>query len=209
MTLPPARTLVIAAVVVVVVIGLGLGGWFWVDARERRALSAHAVVMTRAQAALSGQSTPDERAVAIRDIERLLAEHPSAATVPHAAYELGNLRYAGREYAAARAAYEIALNRGAADTIRAMTRASIGFTWEAEGNLAQARDAFAALAEDLQPGEFLWEDTMIDLARVQENAGEQDAAVETYRRLLKEAPGARREDFVRSRLAALGVAAED
>jgi len=208
-TLPPARTLVVAAVIVVAVVGLGLGGWFWVDARERRALSAHAVVMTRAQAALSGQSTPEQRAAATRELEQLLAEHPSAATVPHAAYGLGNLRYAGREYAAARAAYEIALNRGAADTIRTMTRAAIGYTWEAEGDLAKAQDAFAALARDLQPGDFLWEDTLIDLARTQEGTGQRDAAIESYRRLLKEAPAARRGDFVRSRLAALGVTAED
>lgn len=206
MTLPPVRTLVIAAVVTVLVIGLGLVGWFWVDARERRALAAHAFVMTRAQGALSGQSTPDERAAAIRDLERLLAEHPSAATVPQAAYQLGNLRYAGREYASARAAYEIALNRGAADTIRTMTRASVGYTWEGEGNLPKAQEVFAALAGDLQPGDFLWEDTLIDLARVQESAGQREAAIETYRRLLKESPVARRGDFARSRLAALGAA---
>ena len=209
MTLPPVRTLLIAAVVAVVVIGLGLGGWFWVDARERRALAAHVGVMTRAQTALSGRSTPDERTAAIRDLEALLAAHPSAATVPHAAYALGNLRYAAKEYAAARAAYEIALNRGAADTVRTMTRASIGYTWEAEGDHAKARDAFAALDKELRPGEFLWEETLVDLARAQEAAGDKDAAVETYRRFVKDAPAARRSDFVRSRLAALGVAAED
>lgn len=209
MTLPPARTLIIAAVIAVVAVGLGLGGWFWAGARERRALAAHVGVMTRAQTALSGQSTPDERTAAIRDLEGLLAAHPSAATVPHAAYALGNLRYASREYAAARAAYEIALSRGAADTVRTMTRASIGYTWEAEGDHAKARDAFAALAKELQPGDFLWEEALIDLARAQEATGEKDAAVETYRRFVKDAPAARRSDFVRSRLAALGVAAED
>lgn len=209
MTLPPVRTLVATSLVVVAVVGLGLGGWFWASAREQQALAAHAVVMARAQGALSGQSTPDERTVAIRDLERLLAEHPSAETVPHAAYQLGNLRYASREFAAARAAYEIALNRGAAHTTRLMTRASIGYTWEAEGDLTKAQEAFAALAGDLQPGEFLWEETLIDLARVQEAAGQRDAAIETYRRLLREAPLARRGDFVRSRLAGLGAAADE
>jgi tetratricopeptide (TPR) repeat protein len=208
-TLPATRTLVVAAVVAVLIVGLGLGGWFWADARERRALAAHAVVMTKAQGALSGQSTPDERAAAIRELERLLAEHPSAATVPQAAYQLGNLRYAGREYAPARAAYEIALTRGAADTLRTMTRASIAYTWEAEGNLTTAQETFARLAGDLQPGDFLWEDTLIDLARVQESAGQRGAAIETYRRLLRESPAARRSDFARSRLAALGATADD
>lgn len=209
MTLPPVRTLVATSIVVVIVVGLGLGGWFWASAREQQALAAHAVVMARAQGALSGQSTPDERTAAIRELERLLAEHPSAQTVPHAAYQLGNLRYAGREYATARAAYEIALNRGATDTIGLMTRASIGYTWEAEGDHAKAQEVFAALAGDLQPGEFLWEDTLIDLARVQEGTGQHDAAVETYRRVLKEAPLARRSDFVRSRLAALGATVDE
>lgn len=209
LTLPPVRTLVGASIIVVIVVGLGLGGWFWAGARERRAIAAHAVVMARSQGALSGQSTPDERTAAIRELERLLAEHPSAQTVPQAAHQLGNLRYAAREYASARAAYEIALNRGAADTIGIMTRASIGYTWEAEGDLAKAHDVFAALARDLQPGEFLWEESLIDLARVQESAGQREAAVETYRRLLKEAPLTRRSDLVRSRLAALGATAEE
>ena len=156
MTLPPVRTLVTAALVAVVVVGLGLGGWFWVDARERRALAAHAAVLTRAQTALSGQGTPDQRAAAIQELEQVLAAHPSAATVPLAAYELGNLRYAAREYAAARAAYEIALRRGGAETLRTMTRASIGYTWEAEGDAARAREAFAALGILLRLGVRNW-----------------------------------------------------
>ena len=43
------------------------------------------------------------------------------------------------------------------------------------------------------------------LARVQEISGDNTAAVETYRRLLREAPQGLRGDDARGRLAALGA----
>jgi predicted TPR repeat methyltransferase len=43
------------------------------------------------------------------------------------------------------------------------------------------------------------------LARAQEQSGDKTAAVETYRRLLRERPGSLRADEARSRLASLGA----
>jgi len=44
----------------------------------------------------------------------------------------------------------------------------------------------------------------VDRARTQELAGRKDEAVETYRRILKELPQARRGEEVRARLMRLG-----
>jgi hypothetical protein len=48
----------------------------------------------------------------------------------------------------------------------------------------------------------------MDLARAQELSGKKSEAADTYRRLLKEVPGSRRADDVKTRLAALGTPAQ-
>jgi tetratricopeptide (TPR) repeat protein len=205
---PETRTLVVAGVVVLAVLAVAFGGWLWYDAQQRHALAAHAEVMARVSAAQGPPATPEARAAAERDLEALITRYPSSATVGQAAYELGNLRYAARKYPEARAAYEIALARGASGTIRTLARAAVGHTWEAEGNFARAIDTYQALAKDLDAKQFLYEDTLLDLARAQEQAGRKADAVATYQRALKEVPGSRRAEEIKIRLASLAAAAK-
>ncbi|MGH7393193.1 MAG: tetratricopeptide repeat protein, partial [Candidatus Rokuibacteriota bacterium] len=91
-------------------------------------------------------------------------------------------------------------------TVRTLARAGIGYAWEGEQNWAKAAEAFQAALADLKPGDFHYEELLIDLARVQEVGGQKPAAIDTYRRLLKEVPGSLRADDVRTRLASLGAA---
>jgi tetratricopeptide (TPR) repeat protein len=191
---------------VVLVALLALGGWVWYEAQQRRVLGAHAEVMARVQAAEASEAPAEAKAAAVRDLEQLLARYPSARTVPQAAYELGNLRFALRQYAGARSAYELAIQRGASGLIRGLARSAIGRIWEAERDFARAADAYGALAKDLDPRSFLYEDTLMDQARVLELAGRKAEAVAAYQRLLKDVPTARRADEARIRLATLGTA---
>jgi tetratricopeptide (TPR) repeat protein len=206
-SVPSARTLIIA-IVIVVALGLaGLGGWAWYDAGQRRVSAAYAEVNTRVQAAEGPDAPAEAKAAAMRELEGLLARYPSARTVPQAAYDLGNLRFATKNYAGARSAYELALQRGAPELIRALARSGIGRAWEAERDYAKAAEAYGALAKDLDPKSFIYEDALIDHARALELAGKKDEAVAAYQKVLKEIPNARRADDVRTRLAALGTAA--
>jgi hypothetical protein len=107
-TLPSARTLVIGGVATVLVLAAATGGWYWYDSQQRRVAAMYADVMTRVYAAQSPQTPADARARAQQELEQLLTQQPSAAPVAEAAYELGNLRYAARQWAPARSAYEIA-----------------------------------------------------------------------------------------------------
>ena len=205
--LPSTRTLVIA-VVIVVVLGLAaFGGWAWYDASQHRVAAAYADVAARVQAAEAPDAPADLKATAIRDLEALLARYPSARGVPQAAFALGNLRFGMKNYAGARAAYELALQRGAPAMIQALARAGIGRTWEAERDFAKAADAYGALVKDLDPRSFAYEDALIDHARALELAGKKAEAVAAYQKVLKDVPNARRADDVRTRLAALGTAA--
>jgi tetratricopeptide (TPR) repeat protein len=206
-TLPPTRTLIIAVLAIVVVALAALGGWAWHDASQRRVAAAHAEVMTRVQAADAPDAPAEAKAAAARDLEALLARYPSARTVPQAAYELGNLRFAARNYAGARDAYGLALQRGASGMLQPLARSGIARSWEAERDFAKAADAYGALVKDLAPKSFIYEDALVDHARALELAGRKPEAVAAYQKLLKDVPNARRADDIRTRLAALGTAA--
>ncbi|HEU4368588.1 MAG TPA: tetratricopeptide repeat protein [Methylomirabilota bacterium] len=203
---PSTRTLLVSALVVVLLALAGVGGWVWWDTSQRRVLAAHAEVMMRVQPALAPEATAEAKAAAMRELELLLARYPSARSVPEAAYALANVRFAAGQYAAARSAYELAGQRGAPGLVQALARAGVARTWEAERDFARAAQAYAALAKDLQPRSFLYEDALIDQARALELAGKKDEAIATYQRLLKELPTARRAEDVRTRLASLGTA---
>jgi tetratricopeptide (TPR) repeat protein len=205
--LPSARTLVVAALVLVVGGLVALGGWLWWDAQERQAQAVVAAVMTRVQAAQAPDASADARLAAARDLEQVLEQYPSARTVQATAYELGNLRLAAGQYGAARAAYELSLRRSPAGLVGMLARAGVARTWEAERDYAGAADAYGALVKELDAGSFMYEDALIDQARMLELAGKKAEAIEAYQRVLKELPAARRADDVRSRLASLGIAA--
>jgi tetratricopeptide (TPR) repeat protein len=206
MTLPTPRTLVIAGLTLVAVALAAFGGWAWWDAQHRRALGDTAEVLARVQPALAPDATAEVKLTGARELEQLLERFPSARTVPSVAYELGNLRFSAGQYAAARAAYDVALQRGATGVIAAMARAGVARTWEAERDFARAAEAYGALATSLEPRSFLYEDALVDQARALELSGKKAEAVVIYQKILKELPTAKRSDDVRSRLASLGIA---
>jgi len=205
LTLPPVRTLVAAGALVLVVLAAAAGGWYWYDGQQRRVAAVYAEVMTRVYAAQSPQAPAEARARAQQELEQVLARHPSAGPVAEAALELGNLRYAARQWAPARGAYEIALARGHSATVRVLARTSIGYTWEAERDWGKAIEAFQAVARDLGPKDFLFDEVQFALARVQELGGRPAEAVATYQRVLKDTPNSLRADEARQHLMRLGA----
>ena len=206
--LPPIRTLVVAGALGLLLLAALAAGWYWYDSQQRRVAAAYAEVLTRVYAAQSPQTSADERAHAQRALEAILAQHPSAGPVAEAAYELGNLRYAARQWAPARGAYEIAVARGASPTVRTLARTSIGYTWEAERDWGKAIEAFQAVARDLRPNDFLFDEVQFALARVQELGGKPADAISTYQRVLKDTPTAPRVEEARQQLMRLGATPE-
>jgi tetratricopeptide (TPR) repeat protein len=204
--LPSGRTVAIAGGAVLAVMLLGAGAWLWYGLEQRRAEAAYAEAFARLPTAALTDAPVPERTAAIEALQTTLARYPSASMAAQAAYALGNLRYAGREYPQARAAYEIVLARSAPPTLRTLARAGIAYTHEAEGNGAKAVEAFQAALAGLEPGDFLFEELLADLGRTQALAGLKPQAIETYRRFLKEIPSSRRADDIRARLTALGAA---
>src|SRR5262249_37937819 len=121
------------------------------------------------------------------------------------AFMLGNLRFTAGQYERARAAYQITIARGGGGTMGTLARAGVGYAWEAEGKLPEATKAFETALAGLTPTSFYYEELLSALARTQERAGQKDAAIATYRRVLKDLPRSPRLPEVRARLAALGT----
>lgn len=201
-----SRMLVAAAGAVLVLAALGLGGWWWADATERRASAAYAEPLSRLTDTRAGALSPEARTAIANDLEAAMARYPSATLAAQAAWELGNVRYAERAWERARRAWAITLARSPSPTLRTLARASIGYAWEAEGNLPKATEGYQAALAGLRSGDFDYEEMLMALGRVQESAGDKAQAVETYRRLLREQPQGLRVDDARSRLASLGAA---
>jgi len=149
--------------------------------------------------------SPEARSAAARSLEAVLARYPSAAMAPLGAYELGNARYAERDWGRARAAYEVAATRTGSPTLRALARAGIGYAWEAERNPTKAAESYQAALAGLTPTDFYYEDLLLDLGRAQEQAGKKDAAVAIYRKYLKDLPTSQRADEIKMRLTRLGA----
>ena len=187
-------------------IGLGaiaFGAYSWYGAQESRGRLALAAAVDLAQLVGAPGAAPDARDRAIRALEGVLADHPRFSAASEAAYRLGNLRYDAGQYGTARGAYEIAIGKGATGTLRSLAALGIAYSWEAEKDHGKAQTAFQAALARLSPKDFLYEEGLLGLARVQEFGGNAAAARETYARLLKERPDTRRADDIRSRLASL------
>jgi tetratricopeptide (TPR) repeat protein len=187
------------------VIVLVLGGWFWYSRYQARGAPAYAEAMMHAMTSQSPRAPAGARAQAIREIEAALAEYPSNPVAGQAAYELGNLRYLERDFAGARGAFEVALAKGAKGTVATLSRAGIAYTWESERDFAKATAAFQGALAGLGAQDFLYDELLLGLARNQELSGQKEAAIATYRRMLKELPRSRGNDIARSRLVELGA----
>ena len=188
---------------VVVVALIVVGAWAWYRSQESRGEAAALASATVLAQQATPQAAPDVRASAIAALEGVLRDHPRFSGAAQAAYQLGNLRYASGAYAQARGAYEVALAKGGPASLRALSAVGIGYTWEAEKNYANAAAAYEAALKAMATKAFLYEDTLMALARVQELGGKPGAAVETYQRLLREIPDTRRADDLKTHLANL------
>lgn len=197
------RLAIQTGITLVAVVLLALGGWYWYESRESRGHLALADALNLAFQAQGPGASAEAREKAIQALQSVMSDYPRLSALPQAAYQLGNLRYRAGEYGAARGAYEVALAKGATGTVRTLSALGIGYTWEAERAYDKALAAYEAAARNVGPADFLYEESLLDVARAQELGGKPSAALETYRRILKDVPAGRRSDEVRSLLAKL------
>ena len=205
--IPDPRTLALAAGGLILVGLVAAGVWYWSAATERHARAIYAVALAKGPAARGQQATPEARAEARRELEAAMQSFPSAGLAAEAAYDLGTLRFADRQFAEARSAYERVLARaGSSPTLQALARLGIAATWEAESDVATAVQILEPLVAGMKPGDPFFEQGLLDLGRAYELAGHKDQAVATYRRALTDVARPTQAEDTRMRLASLGAA---
>ena len=192
------------ALIILAAVGLGWGGWMvW----STRAESHGAVALAQARFLLAQaqapNAVPEAKERAQKALEDVVAEYPRLSSGAQAAYQLGNLRFAAGQYPQARAAFQVARSRARSASLTSLASLGIGFTFEAEKNYEAAEKSFAETVKGAGPKDFLYEEAMSDMARVQELGGKRAAALETYQKILKELPDGRRAEELRARVAML------
>jgi tetratricopeptide (TPR) repeat protein len=202
-TRPSWRVLAALACSVVVLGAASLAVWLWFAAEQQRGLEAFARAMVKLQLSQAPNAPPTAKAEAMRDLEQTLSQKPSASVSSQVTYELANLKYASQQYPSSRSAYELTA-RGSAPTLGRLAQVSVGYTGELQKDYPKAIEAYQRASASLKPGDFLYDDLMMDLGRVQELADQRDAAIKTYQRLAGN-PKSLRSDDARWRLASLGV----
>ena len=188
----------------VLILGLGWGGWaLWKSRYESQGSMAFAQARGLAIQAQTPGAPPGTRERAEKALQEVIADYPRLSSVPQSAYLLGSLRFAATQYSQARSSYELARSKAGSGSLAALAGLDIGYCWEAEKNYDAAERAYLAVISGAKPKDFLYEEALADVARVQELGGKHDAAVETYQRLLKDLPDSRRAEEIRARLASL------
>ena len=190
--------------IILAVVGLGWGGWMlWTTRAESHGAVALAQARSLLAQAQAPNAVPEAKERAQKALEDVVAEYPRFSSGAQAAYQLGNLRFAAGQYPQARAAFQVARSRARSASLASLASLGIGFTFEAEKNFEAAEKSFAETVKGAGPKDFLYEEAMSDMARVQELGGKRAAAVETYQKILKELPDGRRAEELRARVAML------
>jgi tetratricopeptide (TPR) repeat protein len=201
--LPSWRAVAIGGAVIAVLGVASAGAAWWIATEQRRGLESFADAMVKLKLSQAPGAAPEAREQASRDLEAALSQRPSGAVAAQVTYELGNLKYANQQFPGSRSAYEMT-TVASSPTLRRLAHLGVGYTWEMQKDYPKAIAAVEAALAPLKAGDFLYDDLLMDLGRLQEVAGRRDDAIKTYQRLVAH-PQSLRSDDARNRLAALGV----
>ncbi len=188
----------------VIVVGLAWAGWAaWKSRYETQGSMAFAQARTLVAQAQAPGAAADARERAQKALEGVIADYPRLSSVAQAAYLLGSFRFDAAQYPQARSSFELARAKASSISLAALAGLDIGYCWEAEKNFGAAEKAYLSTVSGAKPTDFLYEEALVDAGRVQELGGKRAAALETYQRLLKDLPDARRAEEIRARVASL------
>jgi TolA-binding protein len=205
--LPPVTRWAILGGVFFLVLLLGAAGvWALLQRRQASASHAYALVGSAYRETTAATASEAQLAEAEKTLKQFLNDYPRSAQAAHVWYLLGNVEYRRGAHDAALAAFGEAARRDSA-TIGILSRLGAGYTWEAKKDPTRALQAYQDALQGRGAKDFLYAEALLGVARAQEQLTQTPAAIETYRRLLKEVPSSPRAEEARARLAILGAAA--
>lgn len=200
---PAARWSLLGVGGLVVALLIGGGVWTFLERREAQARLAFATTAATYRQAMV-EPTEAQLTAAASALSQFLGAYPRSSVAPQAWYFLGNVEYQRRAYDPALKAFEEAARRDSG-TVGTLSRLGAGYAWEAKEDPARALEAYREALKGRGPKDFLYAELLQATARAHELLNQPAAAIDTYRRLLKEIPDYPRAGDVRIRLAALGA----
>jgi TolA-binding protein len=205
--LPPAgRWAALGGLALLIVLVVATATWSFLQHRDAGTGRAFATASAAYREATGSSAEATQVAEAEKALKQFLSEYPRSAPAAQAWYLLGNLQYRRGDHDAAIAAFGEAARRDSG-SLGALSRLGAGYAWEAKKQPAKALEVYQDALKGRGPKEYLYAEFLLGVARSQEQLTQREAAVETYRRLLKDVPDSPRAEEVRTRLAILGAAA--
>jgi tetratricopeptide (TPR) repeat protein len=203
---PAARWTILGLLGVVIVLAVFGAVWTFLQQREASARRASAAAVATYRTAIAPGADAKQLEEAARSLKQLVTDYPRASGAASAWYYLGNIEYQRGNHDVAVSAFEEAARRDHA-SIGVLSRLGAGYAWEAKQDPSRALSAYQEGLKGRTPKDFQSVELLLGIARAQEQLKQPAAAVETYRRILKEAPEAPRAEEARARLALLGATA--
>jgi TolA-binding protein len=203
---PAGRWAILGTLGVVVALALGAAVWTFLQQREASARRASAAAVVTYRTGIAPDADTKQLEEAARTLKQFVTDYPRSSGAAGAWYYLGNVEYQRGNHDDAVRAFEEAARRDHA-SIGVLSRLGAGYAWEAKQDATRALSAYQEGLKGRGTKDFQSVELLLGVARTQEQLKQPAAAIETYRRILKEAPEAPRADEARARLAILGATA--
>lgn len=142
---------------------------------------------------------PDQK---LKKLEEMIKDFPRTKAAHSAWVTIGHLYYQKKDFPRAVYYYQLALNNGKFPmTFKTLILGNLAYAYEQKGDLQQAAKTLSEIAQG--QGNFLKEDSLLNLARVYQKMGKKTEAKATYLNFLKSFPQSVYGNMVKDRLAGL------
>ncbi|HWE24041.1 MAG TPA: tetratricopeptide repeat protein [Myxococcales bacterium] len=179
------KVLLISLATVVVLIAVAWGAFSWSSSREAKAGGELAAALELQSRPLASEGPPqagsptfaskEERTKAsLAALEKVRSDFPRSTAAQTAVAQVGFLKLKEGDAAGAVAALQQFLKDAGRDhPLRPIARESLGYAFEAQGKLEEARSAFAELAQDGAPARGAFQQARIALVEGKPDARQQ------------------------------------
>ena len=199
-----AKVILAVAVGLALAIGAFVGLQTYLEYRDNQAADTLARSFEDYAKAVEGKAGPAQEQAARANLAKVVEQYGATPAGIQARLALGDLLLEKSKYAEAEKVFsELTEETDLPAAMRPLAWHGLGVSLEGQKKYAEAADAYTSAMKEAGPA--LRNSYRLDLARVQEAAGNKTAAIQAYREAVQEPPDPASADLARSRLVALGV----
>lgn len=192
------------AVCLAVAVAAWVGIGTYMEHRQNQAADALASSFENYAKAVEGKADPAQEKTARESLAKVVEEYGSTEAGIQARLALGDLLLEKAKYTDAEKMFlDLSKETNLPPAMGPLAWHGLGLSLEGQKKYTEAADAYEKAMQEA--GTTLRNSYRLDLARVQEAAGQKDAAVKTYRDAVANPPDPSSLDMVKSRLVLLGV----